>query len=169
VQRTRDSIDSDRARDTFHSHIERSWVRGRSAYADFDAVRTNGPGANVAMPAAAVKAIYELPNTEHVQYAIMRDGALAQKLSGIAMRAARGDLGAAYEFGAALANVAPDGPAASSASTGSPSSVMPPAPIQPVGSGSKTTTPSSAELVKGFDFDASGYRERRAAERGGRR
>jgi hypothetical protein len=43
-----------------------------------------------------------------------------------------------------------------------------PAPFAPVGTGSKTTVPTSAELAdKGtMDYDKSGFRERRAAERG---
>jgi hypothetical protein len=101
--------------------------------------------------------ILSLPNAHHVAYALAKDPALYQK----AVTANP------IEFGQLIAAVAPPSSVASPASTGRVGSVPPPAPYQPVGSGSKTTAPTSAEATKGgYDFDKSGYRERRAAERG---
>jgi hypothetical protein len=96
--------------------------------------------------------IFSHPATEHLQYAIMKDGALAQSLQRMS------DL----EFGMAIARLAPNG------ATPAPSrQAAAPAPYQPVGSGSPTVSASSAELAArgGSDYDRSGYREKRAAER----
>jgi hypothetical protein len=95
--------------------------------------------------------IYQHPQSEHLQYAISKDGALATRL------AAMDDIG----FGLEMAKIA--APAAAPRRAAAP---PPPAPYQPVNGNSGTTVTASSELAgKGFDFDASGYREKRAAER----
>jgi hypothetical protein len=73
-----------------------------------------------------------------------------------------------FTFALEVAKLAPNGSVATPASTAASGSVPPPAPYQPVGSGSTTTALPSAELARkgGYDFDKSGYREKRAAERG---
>lgn len=138
--------------------------RGRKAYADFDQQLAKGPGSQVPLgrfPQEAVERaqfVISHPHSEHLQYAILRDGALAARLQQMDP----------YSFGLALAALVPtQGSGASPASPALPVAT-PPAPFQPVGSGSTTTTPSSADLAKrgSFDFDKSGYREKRAAERG---
>ncbi len=162
--RVRSTLDAERASRAVGETISAVDERGRKAYPDFEAVRTNGPGSSInlgptpAHAAARVQAILKLSNSEHVQYAIGKDAALAHRL------AAMTDV----EFGIALASLAPASAAASPASTAQAGSVTPPPPYQPVGSGSKTTVPPSAELIPkaGYDFDKSGYREKRAAERG---
>lgn len=159
-------IEADRANRDFLATVERTRDAGRKAYADFDAQLTGGPGALVPLgptPAEAMQRaawVIQHPQSAHIQYAILKDGDLARRLQQMDP----------VSFGHAIASLAPSGSGAQLASPARTGSVTPPAPFQPVGSGSKTTTPSSAELVKGgFDFDKSGYRERRAAERGVRR
>lgn len=144
----------------FATHIETTRAKGRAAYKDFDAMLQNGPGTYVNMPAPAIQAIYHLPNSEHVQYAIMKDGALAQRLASLAATNP-------YAFGLELAKIAPASPAASPASTGNPGSATPPPPMQPVGSGSTTTKLSSAEHARTGNYEA--YKAARNAERGVRR
>lgn len=147
---------SERASRTLDETVERTRVKGREAYADFDAVLKSGPGAAVNMHAddavasRRIAMIFHHPQSEHLQYAIMKDGALAAKLAGM------DDLA----FGMEIARLVP---------TASPSRrehVPPPAPFTPVNGNSATTQTASSELAsKGFDFDRSGYREKRAAER----
>lgn len=152
----RQSIEADHAARTYQEHIEATRVKGRQAYADFDAVLQQGPGGQVQMPMDRIRAIYAAPQSEHLQYAIMKDAGLAQHLAQL------DPIG----FGVALARlVAQVQPAeAGRPAAGTPG---PPAPYQPVGAGTRTTVPSSSDLAsKGYDFDKSGYRERRAAERG---
>jgi len=164
--RVRSSIEADRASRSFADSVEDIKTRGRKVYANFDAVLATGAGVPIALgpdtatDTARVKAILGLPNAEHLIYAIANDADLAKTLGSLSDVA----------FGLKLAQIAPASPVASPASTGTPGS-LPPQPYQPVGSGSVTTVPSSAELTRkaGFDFDRSGYREKRAAERGVRR
>lgn len=153
----RSGIEAHSQQQAFLSHVESTRARGRAAYKDFDAMLQSGPGTYVTMPDAAIRHIFQLPNTEHVQYAIMRDGALAQRLAALAASDP-------FSFGLELSKVAPATPAVQSASTGTVGSATPPAPMQPVGSGSPTTSTSSAELAKLGNYDA--YKAKRAAERG---
>lgn len=133
-------------------------TRGKAAYPDFDAVLQAPHVAQANWPLEKLQAIFELDTPEHVQYALAKDPALAERL--------RTEPNI-VRFGMAIAQLIPAASGAAPASPGSTGSVIAPAPYQPVGSGSKTTVTPSAELAKkGFDFDASGYRERRAAERG---
>jgi hypothetical protein len=156
----RSGIESHAQQQAFLSHVESTRAKGRAAYKDFDAMLQSGPGTYVDMPVAAVQHIFRLPNSEHVQYAIMRDGALAQRLAALAASDP-------FSFGLELSKIAPATPAVSTASTGTAGSATPPAPMQPVGTGSPTTSTSSAELAKLGNYEA--YKAKRAAERGGRR
>lgn len=134
-------------------------ARGKAAYSDFDAVlQQSSHVQQMNWPLPKLQAIFELDAPEHVQYALAKDPALAERL--------RTEPNI-VKFGMEIAKLIPAAPGAAPASPVSAGSVVAPAPYQPVGSGSKTTVIPSAELAKkGFDFDASGYRERRAAERG---
>lgn len=159
-QRVRHGIEAHTTHQAFLAHVESTRTKGRSAYKDFDAMLQSGPGTHVNMPHSAIQQIYQLPNSEHVQYAIMKDGNLAQELAGLAATNP-------YAFGLRLATIAPAAPAAPPASTGNPGSATPPPPMQPVGSGSHTTTLSSADHAKASNYAA--YKAARAAERGGSR
>lgn len=167
-QRVAAGIEADRASRTFVESVDTVKTRGRQAYADFDAVLASGPGSQVllgrdqAQANARVRKLTTLPNSEHVMYAIGKDASVAQRI------AAMDDV----DFGILLAQMAPSGQvAAPPASTAPPGSAVVPAPYQPVGAGRQTTAVPSSELTRkaGFDFDASGYREKRAKERGLRR
>ncbi len=161
--RVRASIEADRASRSLTETLQQTREKARQVYPDFDAMMSSGPGVMVVLGptpdigAQRVQAIIEMPGSEHLQYAIAKDEALARRLAGLSDIA----------FGAELARLVPASPAVAPLASTAASSVIPPAPYVPVGSGSKTTVPPSAELAKkGFDFDASGYREKRAAERG---
>lgn len=163
--RIRQSIEADRASRSFQDTVERSRAKGREVYKDFDAVLTSGPGSQVPLGAtldsAMARANYVIshPQSEHLQYAILKDGTLAQSLQRMS------DI----DFGMAIARIAPNGSSAHNpASLAVSGSATPPAPFTPVGSGSSTTVLPSAELARrgGSNYDVSGYREKRAAERG---
>jgi len=167
--RIRSSIEADRASRSFVEHVGQVKAKAREVYQDFDAVLEKGPGAEIplgqtdAQAVARVETILRSPHAEHLLYAISQDADIARQL------AQYSDI----EFGMALSRFVPpaDTSVASPASTGVRRPVVAPAPYQPVGSASKTTaTPSAGLIAKaGFDFDKSGYREKRAAERGVRR
>jgi len=162
--RIRQAIDADRQSRSFQDTVARTHQTARETYADFDTLLASGPGAAVPLGPTPQEAIQRAvfivhhPQSAHLQHAILRDGDLARSLQQMN----------AYEFGIKIAQLAPNGSGASLASPAVPGSAPPPAPYQPVGGGGKTTAPASAELVKraGHDFDKSGYREKRAAERG---
>lgn len=142
----------------FSTHVDATRGKGRAAYKDFDAVM-NGAGAAATndMPVNAQQFIWQQPNAEHLVYAILRDPVLAQRLTWLSTTNPAA-------FGLELARLAPAAPAATPASTGNPGSVTPPAPMQPVGSGSSTTKLSSADAENFTEYQA-----RRRAERGGSR
>lgn len=142
----------------FSTHVDATRAKGRAAYKDFDAVM-NGAGAAATndMPMNAQQFIWQQPNAEHLVYAILRDPVLAQRLTWLSTTNPAA-------FGLELARLAPAAPAATPASTGNPGSVTPPAPMQPVGSGSSTTKLSSADAENFTEYQA-----RRRAERGGSR
>jgi|SRR6185295_3185832 len=133
----------------FVQHVESVRAKGRAAYPDFDQMLQSGPGTFVAMHPAAIQAILNHPQSEHVQYQIMKDGALAQRLAQLAGQNP-------YAFALELVKLAPQAQAGSAV----PSQVAPPAPMQPVGSGSRTSTPGSADAE---NFEQ--YQARRRAER----
>ncbi len=160
-QRVRQGIEGYQHQRTVQSQIDGARVKGRAAYKDFDAVM-NGPGAAAtqSMPIAAQEFVWQQPNSEHLVYAILRDPALAQRLTWLSVTNP-------LAFGLELAKLAPAAPAALPASTGSSGSATPPPPMQPVGSGSTTTKLSSAEHARSGNYEA--YKAARTAERGGRR
>lgn len=134
-------------------------ARGRQAYPDFDAVIrgaqhlwTNN------WPDHIVQFIQNAESPEHLRYALAKDPQLAEQVR----------TSHPVQAGMILAKLMPAPAVVTPASTAGAGTVTPPQPYQPVGSGSKTTAPPLADLPKkgGFDFDKSGYRERRAAERG---
>ena len=163
----RTHLEADRANRALTDTLTQQREQAKSVYPDFEVVLQSGPGATIklgpddATASRRIRAILALPQSVHVQYAIAHDASLASRLQQM------DDV----TFGLTVATLAPGGGAASPASTPAPVSSIAPPPFQPVGSGSKTTVLPSAELPQraGFDFDKSGYRERRAAERGIRR
>lgn len=154
--RIRDSIEADRASRSFRDQVRDAFAAGPKVYADFDAMLQRS---RVQFSPAQQLAIIQTPGAEHVLYALAKDDALAQ-------RVAASD---PIRFGFELARLVPASGVASPASTPQTGTSVAPPPYQPVGSGTQTTVVPSASLIQGFDFDKSGYRERRAAERGVRR
>ena len=155
----RSSIEADRASRSRDERSVQSVTRGRSRYADFDAVLKGATHFQATdWPNWQGEAINELPEPEHIYYQLAKDRVLAERLKGLNP----------VQYGIELAKLIPASGVALPASTQSAGSVTPPPPFQPVGAGSKTTAPPLADLPQkaGYDFDKSGYRERRAAERG---
>lgn len=156
--RIRQSIEADRASRTFQTTVESVLEAGRKAYPDFDAVReTVG---DIDFGPEKLQFILQQPDAHQLIYALASNRELAQQL------AREPSLS---QFGMGLARVTAPA-AAVPASTARAGLAIAPPPYQPVGSGGTTTGTPSADLAKkGFDFDASGYREKRAAERKVRR
>lgn len=143
----------------FETAIQSSQDRGRKAYPDFDTL-LKGPAGSIALGRTAEEAIERVefiarhPQSEHIQYAILKDQALATRLRD----------SDPYTFGVLVAGLIP---ATTPTKPAAPAWTPPPPPHPTVGASSPTVTKPSAELAKkGYDFDASGYREKRAAERG---
>ncbi len=161
--RIRDRIEADAASRAFKTTVSTMLDRGKSAYPDFDAVRQSGPGVMITLGPTVEKGaeranmIAQMPNGEHLFYAIAKSAEVAHTLARMSD----------YQFGMALSSIAPSAPAALPASTGTSGPYVPPPPMQPVGSGSKTAVPSSVDLAErgGEDYDASGFREQSRRER----
>lgn len=159
----REILAQEREQQTFVSELRASQDRARKAYPDFDTL-LKGPAADIPLGRTPqegverVRFIVQHPQSEHIQAAILKDVAVAKSLQAAD----------AYTFGTIVAGLVPPPTPAKPAWT------PPPSPHPTVGASSPTTGKSSGELAaKGYDFDASGYREKRAAERaasrGGRR
>jgi hypothetical protein len=132
--------------------------RARSAYPDFDEVLANAP-TDIVYP--DLRVLVDAPNAEHLVYTLAKDPDLARRI------ATERD---PIRLGYLMASVRPPESVARPASTPTVVASSAPAPYQPVGTGSKTTTPSLGDLAaSGDDYDASGYREQRAAQRRGAR
>lgn len=161
----RGRIEADRASRAQQDAIAQSATEARQAYQDFDAVLGSDVAQANIWTADKLQAIASHPQSGHVRYHLAKNPQIAWQLS-----QAHHPQQFGYLLGQFLASVLPSSaPAvASPASTASRVQFAPP-PMQPVGSGARTTVPPSSDLVKGHDFDSSGYRERRAAERGMRR
>lgn len=156
-QRVREVLAAERRREDFQSRVQAAQERARKVYSDFDALLDSPTGA---MPLGRTREesiervdfIARHPQSEHIQYAILKDAALAQRLQ----------TADPYTFGVTIAGLVP------AARESAPRWTPPPSPHPTVGASTPTTPTASHELVKkaGYDFDKSGYREKRAAERG---
>ncbi len=141
---------TDSLRDTF-------MMSGRTVYPDFDAVLESV--SDILIPPAYQAALVSVPEPEHAMHALAKDRSKLQEF--ITLRDG-------VSVGLFLAKLVP------SAAVASPASTAPvvrttnaPAPVQPVGASTRTTSTNSAELADhGDDFDSSGYREKRARELG---
>lgn len=135
---------------------------GSSKYPDWVATVTAPAIAEILYPDATYHAIVTAPNAADLVYTLAKDPTLARKVAQEADPFRLGVLlGSIRSSQAAVARPASTAPAVASSA---------PPPYQPVGSGSKTTSPALSDLAaSGDDYDSSGYRERRAAERKGAR
>jgi hypothetical protein len=156
--RTTSRIEADRASRNRMDLANNAFARGRSAYPDFDA-RLNAPEvAKILLPPSHQAAILAMPEAEHVMYELASHPETLQRLV---------SLPPSVELGMELARLVPRTAVASPASTASVvRSTLVPAPPQPVGSGTRTTNPSAADIAMkgGDDYDSSGYREKRRTE-----
>jgi len=150
-------IEADRASRSQADLATQAVARGRVVYPDFDAVLDTV--ADILIPPSHQAAIMSMPNFEHAMYGLAKDRATLQAFLKIQNP---------VQAGLELAKFIPSAAVASPASTAPvvrPTNA--PAPVQPVGASTRTTSPSSAELADhGDDFDSSGYREKRARELG---
>lgn len=151
----REILAQERAQAQFANDLRACAERARKAYPDFDKV-LDSPTARMVMGRtpdeghARVNFIIKHPQGEHIQYAILKDPALAQRIQ-------QAD---DVTFGVIVAGLIP------AAQPAKPAWTPPPSPHPTVGASSPTTSTPSSELAKkGYDFDSSGYREKRAAER----
>lgn len=152
----RQSIEADRASRSRADLVTQAVTRGRAAYQDFDAVLT-AAHMTEPWPQDKIEAIASMEQPEHIQYALGKDPDLAHRLKGLGP----------VQFGMELAKLVTAAPGASPASP-TRTVVTPPAPYQPVaGGGSTVAQPSAALAARAVeDYDSSGYREKRARERG---
>jgi hypothetical protein len=164
-QRIRQNLEADHQQRRVQDRFTAVRTEALKHYPDFDTVIQSGPGAVVnlssdpALADARTQYVLNHPAAPHLMHTIAADATLANRLASLS------DI----DFGIELARLVPADPSSvSPPSLGVRAVSSAPPPYQAVGSGSKTTVLPSAELVKkaGFDFDKSGYRERRAAERG---
>ncbi len=157
--RIRQSIEADRASRTFVEQVNATRADARKVHPDFDAVLKSVD--DIQFPGPILELIAGLPNSGLLQYRLASNRSLAQEI------AQSRDLGTA---GFKLAQLMADPAVAPSASTADPVVYVLPPPMQPVGSGSKTTVLSASDLADraGEDYDSSGFREQARKERGRR-
>jgi len=153
--RIRTSIEADRASRAQQEYVQSFATRARSVYPDFDAVLAQAD-ASIQFP--DLRVLINAPNAEHLVYHLAKDKELARKI------ATERD---PIRLGYLMASV--QGPPQGSASPAPPPPPVAssaPAPYQPVGSSTRTSAPTLDDLAsKGFDYDASGYREKRRSDR----
>lgn len=149
--RIRTSIEADRASRGFASQVQDTYTKARQSYPDFDAVLAAN---TTPFPVALAPRILALPKAEHVLYALAKDPAALARI---------GTMTDPFEQGLALAQlIPPDGVASTASTRPVVRPTQAPAPIQPVGTGSKTTSPPLEELAASGDYDA--YKQRRQSE-----
>ncbi len=144
-------------RQSLSSHVQTIGSRGREAYKDFDTVIQASP---VLFSPDHQRAILMAPHSEHVQYALASDLALAERIAAITDP---------FLLGLEFAKLGPSSVSAPSsprvvspASTPAGVSSKAPAPYQPVGTGTKTTSPPLEDLAAAGDYEA--YKARRSSD-----
>ncbi len=147
-------IEADRASRTRMDFVNTTvFPAGRAAYPDFDAVLSS----NTTMtPGIVHEAILKLPNPEHALYVLAKDQAKLDSIIALATDP--------LKLGIAIAQLMPRESVASPASTAPVvRTTNAPAPIQPVGAGTRTTSPTIEELAQKGDYEA--YKAARKAQR----
>jgi len=149
--RLKNGIEADRASRNRASTFEQAITRGRAAYTDFDA--TLDTAKNVLIPPMQQDAIMRVAKPEDIMYALAKDHA---KLTAFV------SITDPIQLGMDFAKLIPVAEAvALPASTPAPvRTTNAPAPLQPVGAGSRTARPSLNELANS-NYDA--YKAARAA------
>lgn len=144
----------ERAELEFRHAVDTSQERARKAYPDFETL-LNGPAGQIPLGRTREESIDRVafiarhPQSEHIQYAILKDAALAESLQ-------KSD---PIAFGAAIAGLVP------AAKPAAPAWTPPPAPPPTVGASTPTVAKTSADVAKaGGGMDE--YRKKRDAELG---
>lgn len=153
--RIRTALEADRASRTQAQAHADILERGKAAYPDFEQVVFN---AKTDFPEAMLKAIFRLPNSEHVQYALAADPELAARISKIQDPVL---------FGMEVAALGSGRSRAEPASRPAPELPTAPPPAKLVGGTSRTAMPSLEEVAakpNGY----SDYKNARHAAIGGR-
>ena len=140
---TQARIEGDRAARSQADVATAAFERGRGAYTDFDAVLKQSTRE---IPPYLQAAILKAPASEHVLYALAKDDTLLQSVL---------QLRDPFEVAYRLISSVPSQPAVSQpASAPVVRTSNAPAPPQPVGAGTRTTTPTVEELASSGDFEA---------------
>lgn len=150
----RQGIEVDRASRAQVEYVQSFGQRARSVYPDFDAVLAS---ADPSIQFPDLKVLLNAPNAEHLVYHAAKNPDFARRL------ASERD---PIKIGYLMASVS--GPAvAPPASTAAPVASRAPAPYQPVGSGSKTSTTTIEDAAESGNYEQ--YKALRAAQRKGER
>ena len=141
---TQARIEGERAARSQADTATAAFERGRSAYTDFDAVLK---ASTREIPPHIQAAILKAPDCEHVLYALAKDDAKLQQI--MQMRDP-------FDIAYTLTRLVPASQPAVSQPASAPvvRTSNAPAPPQPVGAGTRTTTPSYEELANSGDFEA---------------
>lgn len=145
-------IEADRASRTRMDYVNGTvFPAGRAAYPDFDAVLN---GNTTPTPAIVHEAILRMEHPEHVLYTLAKDSAKLDAVIALASDP--------LKLGIAIAQCMPRESVAPPASTAPVvRTTNAPAPMQPVGAGTRTTSPTLQELADKGDNE--GYSRARAA------
>jgi hypothetical protein len=143
-------IEAERASRAQSSQADTVLTRGRASYADFDAVVNACP---VVFPEAMLKAILSLPQAEHIEYALASDPKLAERIAKIPD---------GLTLGLELAKLQPsEGSVIPASQPRAVRSSQAPPPFEPVGTGTRTTSPPLADLAASGNYEA--YKAQRKA------
>ncbi len=152
--RSTQRIEADRATRTRADFVNNTvFPNGRAAYPDFNAVLASN---KTMTPFIVHEAILRLPNPEHALYALAKDQTKLSEIIALADDP--------LKLGIAVAQFMPRESVAPPASTAPVvRTTNATAPIQPVGAGTRTTSPTLEELAKDGDYEA--YKSARNAQR----
>jgi hypothetical protein len=143
-------IEAERASRAQSSQADTVLTRGRASYQDFDAVVNACP---VVFPEAMLKAILSLPQAEHIEYALASDPKLAERIAKIPD---------GLTLGLELAKLQPsEGSVIPASQPRAVRSSQAPPPFEPVGTGTRTTSPPLADLAASGNYEA--YKAQRKA------
>jgi len=145
-------LEAERASRALQQSVAESWERGQATYPDFKAVIARS---TVQLPNAILAAIARAPGSEHIQYALASDDALAQRIGAITDP---------VELGLTLGRLGSGPASVRSASPARPATTQAPPPIQPVSGASRTANPSPEELATAGRYED--YKARRHSDMG---
>lgn len=146
-------LEAERAFDRLQTRVRDISAKGKQAYDDFETVIATQTDPIFSQD--QLRAIVEADGSEHLQYALAKNPAEAKRIAGLDP----------ISFGMALAKLIPARPVDQAASTARPvAQTNAPPPIQPVGTGTRTTRPALEELAASGRYDE--YKAARRAQLG---